>query len=388
MGCAGCSSGRGSNNTPGGCKSNGNCGTGGCNQMNVFDWLSDMTQSKKEGENKVEVRFKNGRKGYFSNDENIALKIGDVVAVESSPGHDIGTVSLTGELVNLQIEKKKIKKEDQKKIYRLAKEGDITKWQDAIKLEKPTLTKARVLAIDLGLQMKICDIEYQGDKTKAIFYYTAEGRVDFRELIRHYADAFKVRIEMKQIGARQEAARLGGVGSCGRELCCSSWLSDFRTVSTGAARYQQLSLNPQKLAGQCGKLKCCLNYELDSYLDALKGFPSTKVKLHTAQATYSHFKSDIFSQTMWYSCYGEHTEIVAVPVDRVKEVIALNKESNKPDFLYKEEIVIKEEPKYENVVGQDELTRFDNKLKKKKKSKGKKKFFKKKKRPQGTNEKK
>jgi len=384
MSCEGCSTGRGSNNTPGGCKSNGNCGTGGCNQMNVFDWLSDMTQDKSEAASKVEVRFKNGRKAYFTNDDRLALKIGDVVAVESSPGHDIGTVSLTGELVGLQISKKKIKKEDQKKIYRVAKASDVAKWQDAIKLEKPTLTKARILAIDLGLQMKVCDIEYQGDKTKAVFYYTAEGRVDFRELIRHYAESFRVRIEMKQIGARQEAARLGGVGSCGRELCCSSWLSDFRTVSTGAARYQQLSLNPQKLAGQCGKLKCCLNYELDSYLDALKSFPSTKIKLQTEQATYSHFKSDIFSQTMWYSCRGEHSEIVAVPLDRVKEVIALNKEDNKPGFLYKETVVVKDEPKYENVVGQDELTRFDNKQK----NKGKKKFFKKKRRPQNTNEKK
>ena len=384
MSCVGCSTGRGSNNTPGGCKSNGNCGTGGCNQMNVFDWLSDMKQDADGKNNKVGIRFKNGRKQYFINYENLALKVGDVVAVESSPGHDIGTVSLTGELVNLQIEKKKIKEEDQKKIYRVAKESDVVKWNEAIKLEKPTLTKARVLAIELGLQMKICDIEYQGDKTKAVFYYTAESRVDFRELIRHYADTFRVRIEMKQIGARQEAARLGGVGSCGRELCCSSWLSDFRTVSTGAARYQQLSLNPQKLAGQCGKLKCCLNYELDSYLDALKSFPSTKIKLLTEQATYTHFKSDIFSQTMWYACRGEHSEIVAVPLDRVKEVIELNKEDNKPGFLYKEQIVVKNEPTYENVVGQDELTRFDNKQKKKKP--GKKKFFKKKKRPQNTNE--
>jgi cell fate regulator YaaT (PSP1 superfamily) len=386
MSCVGCSSGRGSNNSVAGCKSNGNCGTGGCNQMNVFDWLSDMTESKERQTNKVEVRFKNGRKAYFHNEDKLPLSSGDVVAVESSPGYDIGTVSLTGELVELQIQKKKIKLEDVKKTYRVAKESDITKWQDAIKLEKPTLTKARVLAIDLGLQMKICDIEYQGDKTKAIFYYTAESRVDFRELIRHYAEAFKVRIEMKQIGARQEAAKLGGVGSCGRELCCSSWLSDFRTVNTGAARYQQLSLNPEKLAGQCGKLKCCLNYELDSYLDALKDFPSTNIKLQTEQATYSHFKSDIFSKTMWYSCRGEHSEIVAVPLDRVKEVIALNKEDNKPSLLYREQIVVKNEPKYENVVGQDELTRFDNKQKGKKR-KGKKPFFKNKKRPQNKNEK-
>jgi hypothetical protein len=242
------------------------------------------------------------------------------------------------------------------------------------------------LAIDLGLQMKICDVEYQGDKTKAVFYYTAENRVDFRELIRNYADNFRIRIEMKQIGSRQEAAKLGGVGSCGRELCCSSWLSDFRTVTTGAARYQQLSLNPQKLAGQCGKLKCCLNFELDSYLDALQDFPSTKIKLETEQATYSHFKSDIFSQTMWYSCRGEHSEIVAVPLDRVNEVISLNRKENKPEFLYKAQVVVEDEPTYENVVGQDDLTRFDKKQGKKKQ--GNRKFFKKKKASQKQHEKK
>lgn len=386
MSCTGCSTGRGNNNTPSGCNSNGSCGTGGCNQMNVFDWLSDMMQQSEKKEAKIEVRFKNGRKSYYNNDKGVDLKTGDVVAVEASSGHDIGTVSLTGELVDLQIQKKKVKEEEIKKIYRLAKETDVLKWQDAIKLEKPTLTKARVLAIDLGLQMKICDVEYQGDKTKAVFYYTAENRVDFRELIRHYADNFRIRIEMKQIGSRQEAAKLGGVGSCGRELCCSSWLSDFRTVNTGAARYQQLSLNPQKLAGQCGKLKCCLNFELDSYLDALQHFPSTKIKLETEEAIYSHFKSDIFSQTMWYSCRGEHSEIVAVPLDRVNEVISLNKKENKPAFLYKAQVVVEDEPTYENVVGQDDLTRFDKKQGKKKQ--GNRKFFKKKKASQKQHEKK
>lgn len=379
MSCEGCQTGRGTNNTVAGCKSNGNCSTGGCNQMNVFDWLSDMTEGTNLVFNKVEVRFKNGRKAYFKNEEKLALQVGDLVAVESSSGHDIGTISLTGELVRMQIEKKKVNAEEIKKIYRIAKPNDVEKWQEAIKLEKPTMTKARTLAIDLGLQMKICDVEYQGDKTKAIFYYTAESRVDFRELIRKYAESFRVRIEMKQIGSRQEAAKLGGVGSCGRELCCSSWLSDFRTVNTGAARYQQLSLNPQKLAGQCGKLKCCLNYELDSYLDALQDFPSNNIKLHTSQATYSHFKSDIFSKTMWYSSRGEHSEIVAVPVQRVKEVIAQNKNDEKPEYLVTPVKKEEKEPAYLNVVGQDDLTRFDKK--KEKKKKGKRKFFKKKKNP-------
>ena len=368
MACAGCTTGRGNNNTPAGCNSNGNCGTGGCNQMNVFDWLSNVEAATNTKEQEIEVRFKNGRKAYFSNPEGLKLVVGDVVAVEGNPGHDIGTVSLTGELVALQLKKKQIKADEIKKIYRIAKPNDIDRWQEAIKLEKPTMTKARKLAIELGLEMKICDVEYQGDRSKATFFYTAENRVDFRELIRRYAEAFRVRIEMRQIGARQEAAKLGGVGSCGRELCCSSWLSDFRTVNTGAARYQQLSLNPQKLAGQCGKLKCCLNYELDSYMDALKDFPSTNVKLKTAKGLYTHFKSDIFSRTMWFSLKGDYNEIVAVPVDRVKEVAEMNKKEEFPEQLVdKIEQVEKVEPTYLNVVGQDDLTRFDNKKKKKKK---------------------
>jgi cell fate regulator YaaT (PSP1 superfamily) len=218
----------------------------------------------------VEVRFKNTRKQFFKQ-EKLRLVEGDVVAVDASPGHDVGTVSLSGDLVLLQMRKRKVDSAtgDFKKVFRKATESDITKWQEAVELEQQTKTRSRIIARELGLNMKISDVEYQGDKSKAVFYYTSEDRVDFRDLIRLYADEFKVRIEMKQIGARQEAARLGGIGQCGRELCCSTWLTDFRTVSTGAARYQQLSLNPQKLAGQCGKLKCCLNFELDSYLDAL-----------------------------------------------------------------------------------------------------------------------
>lgn len=370
MGCSGCSTGRGTNNLPGGCKNNGGCDSGGCNKLNVFDWLSNMDNPSMVNQPKwVEVRFKNGRKGYFDNVDDLSLSIGDVVAVESSPGHDIGTVSLVGELVRLQVQKKNIKSNDILKIYRKARQNDIDKWQDAMRLEKPTMTQARVHAIDLGLDMKICDVEYQGDKTKATFYYTAEQRVDFRELIKIYASSFKIRIEMRQIGARQEASKLGGVGACGRELCCSSWLTDFRSVTTSAARYQQLSLNPQKLAGQCGKLKCCLNFELDSYLDAVKDFPDASINLKTDEEEYFHFKTDIFKGIYWYICKQDRMKFVAVPVERVKEVLAMNKKGNYPEELVeiKESAQAEKEIDYMNVVGQDDLTRFDKANKKKKK---------------------
>lgn len=370
MGCSGCSTGRGTNNLPGGCKNNGGCDSGGCNKLNVFDWLSNMNNPSMANQPKwVEVRFKNGRKGYFDNVDDLSLSIGDVVAVESSPGHDIGTVSLVGELVRLQVDKKSIKPHDILKIYRKARQNDIDKWQDAMRLEKPTMTQARKHAIELGLAMKICDVEYQGDKTKATFYYTAEQRVDFRELIKIYASSFKIRIEMRQIGARQEASKLGGVGACGRELCCSSWLTDFRSVTTSAARYQQLSLNPQKLAGQCGKLKCCLNFELDSYLDAVKNFPDASINLKTEEEEYFHFKTDIFKGIYWYICKQDRMKFVAVPVDRVKEVLFMNKKGEFPDELVQiQEIAeVEKEIDYLNVVGQDDLTRFDKANKKKKK---------------------
>lgn len=367
MGCTGCSTGRGTNSLPGGCGSNGGCESGGCNKLNVFDWLANMDNpSQKLGTEIVEIRFKNGRKGYFTNDNNVTLCVGDVVAVESSPGHDIGTISLTGELVKLQVSKKNVKEEEILKLYRKARQSDIDKWKESMTLEKPTMTQARKFAIELGLKMKICDVEYQGDKTKATFYYTAEERVDFRELIKIYATTFKVRIEMRQIGARQEAAKLGGVGACGRELCCSSWLTDFRSVTTSAARYQQLSLNPQKLAGQCGKLKCCLNFELDSYLDVLKDFPDTNVNLKTEQGEFFHFKSDIFKRLLWYINKSERMQFVAVSAERVKEVMELNKKGEIPDVLAEQvfEDVVEKELDYLNVVGQDDLTRFDNKKKK------------------------
>ena len=370
MGCSGCSTGRGSNNLPGGCKNNGGCDSGGCNKLNVFDWLSNMDNPSMANQpSLVEVRFKNGRKGYFENVEKLNLSIGDVVAVESSPGHDIGTISLIGELVRIQVAKKSVKPDEILKIYRKARQNDIDKWQDAMRLEKPTMTQARKYAIELGLNMKICDVEYQGDKTKATFYYTAEHRVDFRELIKIYASSFKIRIEMRQIGARQEASKLGGVGSCGRELCCSSWLTDFRSVTTSAARYQQLSLNPQKLAGQCGKLKCCLNFELDSYLDAVKDFPDSSVNLKTKEEEYFHFKTDIFKGIFWYICKQDRMKMVAVPVKRVKQLHAFNKKGEFPEELIEviEEAPEDQEMDYLNVVGQDDLTRFDKLNKRKKK---------------------
>ncbi|MEO0405009.1 MAG: regulatory iron-sulfur-containing complex subunit RicT, partial [Bacteroidota bacterium] len=296
MGCSSCSN--NSSGLPNGCKNNGACGVAGCNQMDVFDWLAGMELPA--GQKKydvVEVRFKNGRKSFYRNPSqlDLDLTIGNVVVVESSPGWDVGIVSLTGELVKNQIKIKKAKDDHElRKVKRLATEEDIQTWQDSRLKEKETMLKARIIAGELELKMKISDVEYQGDGNKATFYYTADERVDFRSLIRKLADAFAVRIEMRQIGMRQEAARIGGIGSCGRELCCSTWLTDFRSVSTSAARYQQLSLNPQKLAGQCGKLKCCLNYELDQYVEAVKHFPKGNVKIQTELGTAFHFKTDIF----------------------------------------------------------------------------------------------
>ena len=382
MGCSGCSTGRGcstaSNGLPGGCKNNGSCGAGGCNKLNVFDWLANMElPSGQSTFDCVEIRFKNSRKEFFRNVNNLQLNVGDVVAVEASPGHDMGVVSISGELVRLQMRKRNVNpaSEEIKKVYRKAKPTDIEKWQEAQGLEQATMYRARTFAVKLNLQMKISDVEYQGDRTKAIFYYTADDRVDFRELIKVLAEEFKVRIEMRQIGARQEASRLGAIGSCGRELCCSTWLTDFRSVATSAARYQQLSLNPLKLAGQCGKLKCCLNYELDSYMDALRDFPEVNnVKLETVRGRAFHQKTDIFRRTMFFSYTDEPDNFIPLTVDRVKEVMEMNKEGVKPEDLSIKVVapkVIEKKPDYENVVGQDSLTRFDQKKKAKFKNKKK-----------------
>ena len=371
MACSSCSSGR--DGLPAGCKNNGACGAGGCNKLPVFDWLANMQQpSGMASTNIVEVRFKNARKEFFKIGENAGLAVGDAVAVEASPGHDLGMVSMTGELVRLQMKKLgNINEHQLKSIYRKAKPNDIEKWQQSVERETPTMLRARAIATELKLNMKISDVEFQGDGAKAIFYYTADDRVDFRELIRHLADEFRVRIEMKQIGSRQESARVGGIGSCGRELCCSTWLRDFRSVNTSAARYQQLSLNPQKLAGQCGKLKCCLNYELDSYIDALKDFPETNVRLETLRGAAFHQKTDIFKRILYYAYTDDPGNFLAVPVSRVKEIVAMNTNGQKPDALLsaKEVVVVEKTPDYENVVGQDSLTRFDKSRSKKKKRK-------------------
>lgn len=350
---------------PKGCKNNGTCGLDSCNKLTVFDWLSNMSlPSGEQPFNFVEVRFKNGRKDYYKNEDNLSLCIGDVVATQALSGHDIGMVTLTGELVRVQMKRKKIAIGDEEvlKIYRKASQKDIDIWHKCRDKEETMKIKSRQFAIDLNLQMKISDIEFQGDGSKATFYYTAEDRVDFRELIKLFAREFRTRIEMKQVGFRQEAARLGGIGSCGRELCCSTWLVDFRSVSTSAARYQQLSLNPQKLAGQCGKLKCCLNYELDTYLDALKDFPKTDVKLQTEKGVALCQKIDIFQGWMWFTYEGEWTNWHKLTNHQVNEIITINKKGNKVVSLeeYTADLITDTKTEFENVVGQDSLTRFDN----------------------------
>lgn len=340
----------------------------GCNhntnqKLATFDWMCDLPETK-ENTDFVEVQFKNTRKGYFLNNTKIPLEKGDIVAVESSPGHDIGEVSLVGRLVQLQMKKNNIhpEKMEVKRIYRKAKDNDLEKYQEAKAKEQETMIKSRQIAENLKLNMKIGDVEFQGDGNKAIFYYIADERVDFRQLIKVFAETFRIRIEMKQIGARQEAGRIGGIGPCGRELCCSGWMTNFNSVSTSAARIQDISLNPQKLAGQCAKLKCCMNFELDSYTDAIKGFPSKEIQLETLDNTYYHFKTDVFKGLISYSTSPNFgANIVTLTAKRAKEIIALNKIGQKPDVL---DDPSEDTPKavlvdYENGVGQDSLTRFD-----------------------------
>ncbi|MFT4669923.1 MAG: cell fate regulator YaaT (PSP1 superfamily) [Ulvibacter sp.] len=362
MGCTSCAS--GADGQPKGCKNNGTCGTDGCNKLTVFDWLSNMTlPNNMEPFKGVEVRFKNGRKHFYRNSENLTLSIGDIVATEAESGHDIGIVTLTGELVRVQMKKKKENPNPEilPKIYRKASQKDIDIWQKVRDREADVQKQSRVIAIRLGLQMKISDVEFQGDASKVVFYYTAEERVDFRDLIKEFARTFSSRIEMKQVGFRQEAARLGGIGSCGRELCCSTWLTDFRSVNTAAARYQQLSLNPQKLAGQCGKLKCCLNFELDTYLDALDGFPKSDVKLATEKGVAVCQKTDIFKGLLWYAYEKEGMNWHELSLEKVKEIISVNKKGKKVASLeeFIEEIVISDKEIFSSVVGQDSITRFD-----------------------------
>jgi len=341
-----------------------------CGKLSVFDWLNDIPDGINKNEI-YEVRFKNTRKGYYYNSNGLHLTAGDIVAVEASPGHDIGIISLAGQLVLNQLSKYNINpKGEFKTIYRKAKATDIEKWKEAIALEKETMIESRKIAVDLHLDMKIGDVEYQGDKTKAIFYYIADDRVDFRQLIKILADRFHIRIEMKQIGARQEAGRIGGIGSCGRQLCCSTWMSNFVSVTTTAARYQELSLNPQKLAGQCCKLKCCLNYEVDAYIDERKDFPSSEASIMTTAGKAYHQKTDVFRRLMWYSVGDANSlDMIPIPVEKVKEYLEMNKRGEKVELETNVETENRPsaEIDFSQVVGQDSLTRFDSSKKKKKK---------------------
>ena len=325
MGCNSCSTTTGGQ--PRGCRNNGTCGSDGCNKLTVFDWLSNMSlPAGQKPFDCVEVRFKNSRKEFFKNADNFPLSIGDVVATQAKAGHDVGIVSLTGELVKVQMRKKKVSYDDElPKVYRKATQKDVDKWQKCRNKEEEVKKRSREMAILLRLQMKISDVEFQGDGSKATFYYTAEERVDFRQLIKDMAKAFGIRIEMRQIGYRQEAQRLGGIGSCGRELCCSTWLTDFRSVSTSSARYQQLPLNPQKLAGQCGKLKCCLNYELDLYMEALKDFPAQEVKLDTEKGLAFCQKADIFKGILWYSYKEDPSTWHALTKEQVHKIMRIRR---------------------------------------------------------------
>ena len=375
MACGSC--GTGEDGKPRGCKSNGSCTSGGCEKLSVFDWLSNMTLPGNETPfNIYEVRFKNGRKHFFKNTEKLTISMGDVVAVEGSPGHDIGVVSLGGELVKVQMKKRKVSidSEEIKKIYRKASQRDIEIWEKARNRELETQKRGREILGRLGLKMKLSDVEFQGDGNKATFYYTAEARVDFRQLIKDLAGAFSIRVEMKQVGARQEAARLGGVGSCGRELCCSTWLTDFRKVTTSAARYQQLSLNPLKLAGQCGKLKCCLNFELDSYLDALNDFPKQEKILKTESGDAEFVKMDIFKKLLWYTYKENRSKWYKLSLEQVQEIIDLNNknEVSIPLEDYESDIEEVVAVDFENVVGQDSLTRFDTPKKNRRRNRNKK----------------
>ena len=365
MSCASCAN--NDNGSPRGCKSNGTCGTDSCNKLTVFDWLGNMEMpSGKSPFSLVEVRFKNSRKGFYNLPEGLAVAVGDPVITEMDNGYDLGLVTLTGELVRFQMKKKKIAEDSEEisKILRKASQQEIDKWHGLRDKEPQIQKRARELAIGLGLEMKLSDVEFRGDGRKATFYYTADSRVDFRQLIKDMALAFSMRIEMRQIGLREEASRLGGIGSCGRELCCSTWLTDYRSVSTSAARYQQLSLNPLKLAGQCGKLKCCLNYELDAYRSALKTFPKTELKLQTEKGVAVMQKMDIFKEQLWYAYKGEWMNWHQLSLDSVLEIIEKNNKKEKVQSLEEftnQSTDTSEVPEavFENVVGQDSLNRFD-----------------------------
>ncbi|MEQ8706911.1 MAG: regulatory iron-sulfur-containing complex subunit RicT [Phaeodactylibacter sp.] len=376
MGCTGCTTcGTG---TPNGCKSNGGCATGGCNRLNTYDWLSSMDVVDTDPFDIVEVSFKNGaHKGFYRNQDHTRALTGDDVVVETGTGLDLGRVTLSGELVRLQMKKKKTSEKDVlHKIIRKANERDLERLAEARSLEMTTMVRARAIARSLELDMKIGDVEYQGDKRKATFYYTADGRVDFRELIRHYAKEFRVKIEMRQIGARQESARIGGLGSCGRELCCSTWLTDFKSVTTAAARYQNLAINQSKLSGMCGRLKCCLNYELDTYLDALEQFPKNADKLQTEAGTAVLVKTDIFKGLMYYAYQKEsgRGKLYTLEASRVKDIKAMNKKGEKPADLVSLQVIFETDAEdidmgFEDVTGVIELPEEKRSSKRRKKKK-------------------
>ncbi len=333
----------------------------GNNKLDTFNWLKDIPDCTNENEI-IEIRFKNTRKGFYRNVNNLRLEIGDVVAVEASPGHDIGRVSMVGPLVRQQLRELKVhpSPDDMKKVYRKAKAVDVQKWEEAKKLETPTMLRSRKISEELKLNMKIGDVEYQGDKTKAIFYYIADERVDFRQLIKVLADEFKVRIEMRQIGARQEAGRIGGIGSCGRELCCATYITNFISVTTTHAKYQELSLNPQKLAGQCSKLKCCLNFEVDCYVDAQRSFPSKEIPLESTDTTAYFQKMEVHKGVYWYTTDPHSTvNLIAIPVQRVREIQAMNKKGIKVDKLLLPDESWKSAPVSEDLLKNNSLTRFD-----------------------------
>ncbi|MDA9773454.1 regulatory iron-sulfur-containing complex subunit RicT [Saprospiraceae bacterium] len=361
MACGSCS---GTNGVSKGCGNKGNCGSGSCNKLNTFDWLAQREIPVSTAENIVEISFKNGaRKDFFFMDSNIQVVTGDMVVVNSGNGYDVGRLSLSGDLVTLQMKKKRVTKERVlHNVTRKANDRDLEKLKEARELEMPAMVRARAISRTLELDMKVGDVEYQGDKRKATFYYTAEGRVDFRELVRAYAKEFKVKVEMRQIGSRQESARIGGIGSCGRELCCSTWLTDFKSVSTTAARYQYMAINQSKLSGQCGRLKCCLNFELDSYMDALSGFPEKADYLKTKDGSAKLMKIDIFKGIMYYSVSSKKGRgpIVAMDKEDVKKVVAMNKAGEFPHSMaaIQEMAIVKEEEEfqdYEDVTGAVEL---------------------------------
>ncbi len=367
MGCGSCGTATGGEQ---GCQSKGGCSTGGCNKNNVYDWLADMPLSFNENFNIIEVAFKKGsRKGFYRNSANLSLTKGQLIVIEAAQGYDVGEVSLQGELVKAQMKKNRVSERDDtiRAVIRVAGEQDINTYLDGRNKEQDTMIRARAIAKSIKLDMKIGDVEYQGDGKKATIYYTADDRVDFRELVKVYARDFKVKIEMRQIGARQEAARIGGMGTCGRELCCSTWLADFKSVTTQAVRYQNLAINTEKMSGQCGRLKCCLNYELDTYNDALKKFPKNPDKIETEEGTAYLRKTEILKKQLWYAYEGHGGTPFKLDVETVNELIWMNKQGKKPAGLGNYNVVeevVEDESKHDDLVGQVSLSTLEEKARK------------------------